>query len=315
MNFRECYQSGRTIMTEGALGIRLRNEYGIVYDSEVANANLIYREDARKAITKITDQYLEIAVRYRQPMMFMTPTRRASRDNVRNSSYREELIEDNVKFYRSLLKKAMEKDPAHTELYLGGMMGCKGDAYKGTGALTANEAYEYHSWQAKLFAEAKVDFLYAAIMPTLPEAIGMAEAMAETGLPYIISLMIRTDGRMIDGTTIHTAIETIENSIEIKPIFYMTNCVHPANVGKALAWEFNRTELVRNRLKGIQANASPLTPEELDDCCEILSSEPTELAEEIMKLHKHHGFQILGGCCGTDERHIEEIAKRIKNLM
>ncbi len=314
MNFREAYQSGRTILTEGALGIRLRNEYGIVYDSEVANASLIYREDARGAITKITNQYLDIAAKYQIPMMLMTPTRRASRDNVRNSSYGEELIKDNVEFYRKLQREAMEKDPSHTEIYLGGMMGCKGDAYKGTEALNANEAYEYHSWQAKLFAEAQVDYLYAAIMPTLPEAIGMAEAMAETGLPYIISLMIRTNGRMIDGTTIHAAIEIIENSVEIKPIFYMTNCVHPVNVGKALAWNFNQTELVRNRFKGIQANASPLTPEELDGSCEIISSEPAELAEEIMKLHTGHGFQILGGCCGTDEQHIEELAKRIKNL-
>lgn len=302
-------------MTEGALGIRLRNEYGIVYDSEVANASLIYREDARAAIRKITGQYLEIATGYQLPMMFMTLTRRASRDNVRNSSYNAALIRDNVEFYRSMLKEAMDRNPAHTELYLGGMMGCKGDAYKGTGSLTVNEAYEYHSWQTELFAEAKVDFLYAAIMPTLPEAIGMAKAMSETGLPYIISLMIRANGRMIDGTTIHTAIETIENSIEIKPIFYMTNCVHPVNVGKALAWEFNQTELVRKRFRGIQANASPLTPEELDGRSDVISSEPSELAEEIMKLHLSHGFQVLGGCCGTDERHIEELAMRIRNLM
>lgn len=314
MNFRECYQSGRIIMTEGALGIRLRNEYGIVYDSEVTNANLIYREDAQQAISKITNQYLDIATRYQLPMMLMTPTRRASRDNVKNSPYGEELISDNVKFYRKLQKEAMDKDPAHTEIFLGGMMGCKGDAYQGTGVLSADAAYEYHSWQAKLFAEAKVDYLYAAIMPTLPEAIGMAEAMAETGLPYIISLMIRTDGRMIDGTTIHTAIETIENTIEIRPLFYMTNCVHPINVRKALSWDFNRTDLVRNRFKGIQANASPLTPEELDGRCGISSTDPAELAEEIMMLHTRYGFQILGGCCGTDERHIEELAKRIKNL-
>ncbi len=314
MNFRECYQSGKIIMTEGALGIRLRNEHGIVYDSEVANANLIYREDAKRAIKDITNQYLEIAAKYQLPMMLMTPTRRANQENVKNSPYGEELIADNVRFYRSLQKEAMEKDPAHTDIYLGGMMGCKGDAYKGTGALTTEEAYRFHSWQAKLFAKAEVDFLYAAIMPNLPEAIGMAKALADTGLSYIISLMIRTNGRMIDGTTIHDAIEAIENSVEEKPIFYMTNCVHPVNVGKALEWEFNRTELVSRRFRGIQANASPLTPEELDGSCEIISSEPEELADEIMKLHNQYGLQILGGCCGTDERHIEELAKRIKNL-
>lgn len=311
MKFRDCYQAGNTIMTEGALGIRLRNEYGITYDSEVANANLIYREDARQAIIDITNQYLEIAAKYQLPMMLMTPTRRANRDNVMASPYGEELINDNVQFYRRLQKDAMDKDPAHTDIYLGGMMGCKGDAYQGTDALSTEEAYEFHSWQAKLFAKAQVDFMYAAIMPTLPEAIGMARAMADTGLPYIISLMLRTNGRMIDGTSIHDAIEAIEKSVAEKPIFYMTNCVHPVNVGKALAWDFNQTELVRTRFKGIQANASPLTPEELDNSCEIISSEPEELAKEMMKLKDQYGFQILGGCCGTDERHMEELAKRI----
>jgi S-methylmethionine-dependent homocysteine/selenocysteine methylase len=313
MNFRECYQSGRIIMTEGALGIRLRNEYGITYDSEVANANLIYKEEARAAITFITNQYLEIARKYQLPMMFVTPTRRANRSNVEQSIYDGSIIEDNVRFYRAMIKDAIPENEG-TEIFLGGMMGCKGDAYKANEVLTVEEAYDFHSWQTQLFANAKIDYLYAAIMPALPEAIGMAKAMAQTAIPYIISLMIRENGRMIDGTTIHDAIAAIEEAVEEKPLFYMTNCVHPVNVSKALAQEFNQTDLVRTRFIGIQANASPMTPEELDGSSRIITSEPEELAEKIMKLRETNGFQILGGCCGTDQRHIEELAKRIAKL-
>lgn len=314
MDFRSCYQSGRLIMTEGALGIRLRKEHGIVYDSEVANASLIYREDARVAIEEITNQYLQIAGNYQLPMMFMTPTRRANRYHVEHSCYGDNIIEDNVIFYRGMIERFRQEQQLNTDLYLGGMMGCKGDAYKATEVLSTTEAKEFHSWQAQLFRKAKVDFLYAAIMPALSEAIGMAQAMEETGLPYIISLMIRANGRMIDGTSIHDAITAIEEAVKEKPIFYMTNCVHPSNVGKALAQEFNRTELVRSRFAGIQANASPMTPEELDGCCEIITSEPEELAEEMLKLYEKYNFRVLGGCCGTDDRHIEALAGRLANL-
>jgi S-methylmethionine-dependent homocysteine/selenocysteine methylase len=314
MDFRSCYESGRVIMTEGALGIRLRNEYQIVYDSEVANASSIYREDAKEAIRTITTQYLQIASKYKIPTMFMTPTRRANRYQVEHSNYDAAIIADNVLFYRELIEKFKLDEKLDIDLYLGGMMGCKGDAYKATEVLSIEEAYKFHSWQAQLFQQAKVDFLYAAIMPALSEAIGMAKAMSETKLPYIISLMIRANGRMIDGTSIHDAIATIEEAVKEKPIFYMTNCVHPTNVRMALDQEFNRTELVRTRFIGIQANASPMTPEELDGCNEVISSDPEELADEMMKLYENYGFRVLGGCCGTDDSHMEAIADRLVKL-
>lgn len=314
MNFRECYDTCDTILTEGAIGIRLRNEYGITPDPVVANASLLYDEQARDAIKEITGQYIHIAREYQLPMMLMTSTRKANRYNVERSAYTKEIIRDNADFIRRICEKANPMDALHTELFAGGMMGCKGDAYTGAEALGAEEAYEFHSWQAQLFREAKVDYLYACIMPMLPETIGMAKALADTGIPYIISFMVRKDGRLIDGTTIHDAIAAVEAAVSEKPIFYMTNCVHPVNVGLALTQEFNQTELVRTRFQGIQANASPLSPEELDGCCGIVSSEPWELAEEMMKLRKKYGFKVLGGCCGTDQRHIEELARRLTSM-
>lgn len=107
------------------------------------------------------------------------------------AGYNESIIADNVDFLRSI------KEAANVDMYIGGLMGCKGDAYTGEEALNLEEAIDFHSWQAGLFKSAKVDFLYAGIMPVLTEAIGMAVAMSDTDIPYIISFTIQRDGKLI----------------------------------------------------------------------------------------------------------------------
>jgi S-methylmethionine-dependent homocysteine/selenocysteine methylase len=238
----------------------------------------------------------------------MTPTRRANKSNVERSNYTRSIIQDNVQFLEEL------REGYSGDIYAGGLMGCKGDAYKATDVLSIDEAYEFHSWQTELFKEANADFLYAGIMPALSEAIGMAKAIEGSGLPYIISFMIRENGRLIDGTAIHEAIVAIEDATIRKPLCYMSNCIHPIILGKALLHSFNQTELVRTRFKGIQANASPLSPEELDHSCELKGSDPIHLADEMMKLRQQYRLKIFGGCCGTDQTHMEELARRLRQF-
>lgn len=114
-----------------------------------------------------------------------------------------------------------------------------------------------------------------------------------------------------DGTTISEAIQYIDNITENSPICYMTNCIHPDIVYEALSWPINNCEIVHNRFIGIQANTSPLSYAQLDHSIELKTSDPTELAEAVAKLRDIAPFKIFGGCCGTDNRHMLEIAKRI----
>jgi len=81
-----------------------------------------------------------------------------------------------------------------------------------------------------------------------------------------------------------------------------------------LSFSFNRTELVRTRFLGIQANSSPLSPEELDNCCDLKTSDATSLADEMMQLHGQFPLKIFGGCCGTDATHLEAIAKKLQTI-
>ena len=305
MDFRQCIEQQHSILMEGALGERLKREYNIRFDDNVAMAKLVYDSNGRVALKCIWQEYIEIAKTYQLPFLATTPTRRANKECVERTGWDSSIIMDNVRFLRGIQKESK------IEMYIGGLMGCKGDAYTGENSLSENDAHFFHSWQAKLFGQANVDFLFAGIMPILPEAVGMAKAMADTGLPYIISFTIQNDGRLIDGTSIHDAIAYIDGVVEEKPMCYMTNCVHPRILNEALSKSFNQTNLVQERFLGIQANTSPLSYKELDGSIDLKCSDPESFAEEMLSLRSISNIKIFGGCCGTDSRHMEQVARRL----
>lgn len=307
MDFLTCYTNKSPLLMEGALGERLKREYNLPFDADVAMASLVYTNEGRQALAHLWNQYMAIAEEYNLPFIATTPTRRANKERITRSKYTEDIISENVSFLKSI------KANSQTNMFIGGLMGCKGDAYQIKDVLSIDEAKIFHSWQANLFKESEVNFLFAAIMPALSEAIGMANALEETHLPYIISFMIREDGCLLDGTSIHNAIETIDKATKQKPVCYMANCVHPRILYSALKKEYNKTPLVKERFGGIQANTSSLSPEELDNSADLKCSDSIELANEILKLNDFINLNIVGGCCGTDNTHIEQIAKRISN--
>jgi S-methylmethionine-dependent homocysteine/selenocysteine methylase/ribosomal protein S18 acetylase RimI-like enzyme len=307
-DLRTRLRTAPTVLMEGALGERLKREYRLQPDDHVGLASLVYDPRGRAALAELWNEYADIAHRHGLPILAATPTRRANRERVAESRYDGSIVRDNV----SLLRSVQERSPA--DVHVGGLMGCRGDAYRATDVLPVAEAREFHSWQAELFADAGAEFLYAGIMPALPEATGMAQAMGDSGLPYIISFMIQRDGRLLDGTTIDAAIRSIDGAVETQPVCYLTNCVHPDVLYQALSQPFNATNVVRDRLWGIQANASRLPPQELDASATLESSDPSELAHDMMRLRDDKKLRVFGGCCGTDGAHLEEIARRLGDV-
>lgn len=306
MDFKSCIDKEHSILMEGALGERLKREYHLQFNDQVAMADLIYDAKGQSDLASLWQEYIHIAGCHGLPFLATTPTRRANKERVALAGYSSSIITDNVKFLRGMQQKS------GIEMYVGGLMGAKGDAYTGKPALSQEEARSFHQWQAGLFLKAKADFLYAGIMPALPEAAGMAQAMADTGLPYIISFTIQKDGKLIDGTAIADAIAYIDGLVQPKPVCYMTNCVHPGIVYQALSQPFNQNALVHSRFRGIQANTSPLSYAELDGSLDLKCSDPVQFAEEMMKLRRISSMNIFGGCCGTDSRHMEQVARRLR---
>jgi len=198
-------------------------------------------------------------------------------------------------------------------VFVGGLLACKNDAYKPEEALSEGEAAGFHETQAHALAASGVDFIMASTLPARSEAIGIARVLEETGVPYVLSFVAGGDGRLLDGNGLGAVITAIDDSaVTNPPLFYALNCVHPTVCERALstsnAAEQAATGGALARVKGLQANTSLKSPEELEGLEELDAEDPDSFARDMIRAHERCGIIVLGGCCGTDERHIRAIA-------
>ena len=194
-------------------------------------------------------------------------------------------------------------------IFIGGLTGCKGDSYKASEALPQKEAAEFHKPQIYELANAGVDFLFASTLPALSEAKGIAQTMSATGIQYIISFVIRANGNLLDGTPLNIAIEEIDSYAAAPPEYYMINCVHPTIFESAVKGIGKNSKIIKERVIGLQANSSDKSPEELDNLETLDAEDPENWGRAMASLHKNMNMKILGGCCGTDNNHIDCLIK------
>ncbi|MBU1014737.1 MAG: homocysteine S-methyltransferase family protein [Bacteroidetes bacterium] len=309
MTFEKIFRESKIILTEGAIVERLKAEFNIDVDSHINHAGMIYTNP--EILEFLYRQYIDIAEKYNLPIMVMTPTRKVNFESLKKSKFKgRSIFKDSCVFLNNIRESYGDYSQ---RILLGGLMGCKGDAYSSKYSLEVKESYGFHKIQVNEFKKENIDFLFAGIMPEINEIIGMARAMAESEIPYIISFMIRKDGCLIDGTSISDAIRIIDNETEKQPFCYMTNCVHPANLKLALTHEKNINKPELNRFRGIQANASILSPEELNNCGILHQNDYKIMIDEMYQLHQHFGLKILGGCCGTNNQFINDLSSKIHN--
>ena len=307
MLFEKIFRESKIILTEGAIVERLKSEFGLRMDHAINHAGLIYTHP--ESLEFLYRQYIDTAQKFNLPIMLMTPTRRVNAETVIKSGlHHKNLIHDSCEFLNGI-KNSYNNFSDH--ILTGGLLGCKGDAYSGKKMMGIEESYAFHRQQAVKFKREKIDFLFAGIMPEINETIGMASALAETGIPYIISFMIRKDGALLDGTTLTGAIKMIDAQTEPKPHCYMTNCIHPSNVIAALTYIKNKGKPEMKRFCGIQANASTLSPEELNNCNHLRQGDYGLMVREMLLLQSAFDFKIFGGCCGTNEEFIEMLAENL----
>lgn len=295
------------ILTEGAVVERLRRTFNIKPDDFIIYAGEIYDKTTREILKSIYKEYIDIGKRYNLPIMIMASTRRSNKDRIKASKYKDNNVNfDYIEFLDEIRSEYIEYKE---NIFIGALIGTKGDSYNAKEALKEDEAYEFHRYQCEILKKSKADFIFAGVVPSVTEAKGLSKAMEETNLPYIISFVVNKKGELLDNTIINDAIKEIDRYYN--PMIYMVNCVHPKNVLQGLNMEVNKTSTVRNRLKGIQANTSSLSPEELNNNCILQEDDFDELINGINELKTKFGFNILGGCCGTNAEYIEEIARII----
>lgn len=308
MDFLTAINDSAAIVTEGAIIERLKREYGVELDPYIANAGLIYNFEHRKLLASIYKQYINITVESGLPMLLFTPTWRTNAERIKQAKIIDKDV--NLDCYNFMAEIRDSCGEYAKKIYIGGLVGCKGDAYKPEEALLPAEAEEFHLYQIECLVNAGVDFLIADTIPAVSEAMGLAKVMARTHKPYIVSFIIRDNGTLLDGTPLSTAIALIDSEVEPKPIGYTVNCVHPTILKKALLHPANHC-LERKRMLGLMANASAKSPEELDNAIHLEAEKPETWAKDMIALHKEVGIKIMGGCCGTNNHHIQSLVNKI----
>ncbi|UCD80879.1 MAG: homocysteine S-methyltransferase family protein [Desulfobacterales bacterium] len=307
-NIHRFFDQYPCILGEGAVIERLRRS-GSELDPQVVNSAFIYDDDNRLAIETIYRQYLDIGFEYNLPLVLSTPTWRASRERIETAGYgSRDLNGDNFRFLDALRASY----GLYTQkVVICGLLSCRGNAYHPDEALGAEEACLFHAWQAERLAEAGVDFLLAATLPALSEAIGLAAALARTGTPYVVSFVVRPEGTLLDGTPLKQALAAIEDAVNPGPMAFMANCTHASFLKSALVHREHSSSHVRERIVGLFANTAALTPEALDNSESLVEEDPEAFGRAVAGLHADFGLKVLGGCCGTDDRHIRSLAMRL----
>ncbi len=269
--------------------------------------DLLRRPGGRTALEKYFRTYARIATRHGVGLVLESATWRASPDWAAKLGYTPaDLADANLAALDLLhaIRQDCERGP--TRIVLSGCIGPRGDGYRPEALMSEAEAEDYHAVQAGLFRDAEADLVTAITMTYPAEAIGLARAARAAGMPVVISFTTETDGRLPTGETLREAVERVDEATGGAPAYYMVNCAHPTHFAGALppgeAWV--------ERIRGLRANASTRSHAELDAATDLDDGDPAQLAREYRALgDRLPSLNVLGGCCGTDHRHIEAICR------
>jgi homocysteine S-methyltransferase len=297
MPMQQLLSNNSLILMEAAIVEPLRRSSEVELHPLLVNAPLIYEEVGRRALAKLYQNYIDIALEAKTPFLMCTPTWRANRERVSETGINPAVNIDAARFLQDIRESQKQ---GRENIKIGGLIGCKNDCYLPQEALSAAQAEEFHMWQIEQLKQGGVDFIIAETLPGINEAIGIAKALANSGLPYFISFVISRDGRVLDGTDLYTAIKMIDTNTDRQPLGFMVNCAYPSFL-KAAA---QPPELFK-RLLGYLANASSRDHCDLDGSESLLMESVSDWGEMMLELNRVFGVKVLGGCCGTNEQHLK----------
>ena len=271
-----------------------------------ASIALLRSEEGRRALDDYFRGFLDLARRSGTGFILESATWRASPDWAEPLGLERADLDDlNRAAIASLITLRDDYQSDLLPIVVSGCVGPRGDGYDPGRIMNVEEAVAYHSHQAAVLASAGADMLSAITMTNVPEAIGVAKAAKALAIPVSISFTVETDGRLPTGDPLSTAISMVDDATGNYPAYFMINCAHPTHFAGTMEDGAGWT----GRIRGVRANASRCSHAELDAMTALDIGDPHELASLYRDLRvRFPGITVLGGCCGTDLRHVAAIA-------
>ena len=259
-------------------------------------------EDARgrEAIGRYFAGFLALAGRHGLPFVLDTATWRANPDWGARIGYDSASL---AAANRGAVAFARELASRGDRVLVNGVVGPRGDGHAPEARMSGDDAADYHAWQIATLSEAGAERITALTLTYPEEATGVVRAASAAGVPVVVSFTVETDGRLPDGTPVAAAIEQVDAATGGAAEFFMLNCAHPTHIALGL----DDSPALR-RIGGLRVNASALSHAELDAADGLDEGDPSTLASDVAALRSEvPSIRLLGGCCGTDLRHVTEI--------
>lgn len=269
--------------------------------------HLLKTSEGEQVLRKYFRTYGELAKKLNVGLILETATWRANPDWGEKLGYgTEDLAEANSRAVRLLQEIRSEYETDRMPIVISGCIGPRGDGYIPDTAMSAIEAEAYHQIQIETFANTAADLVTAITMNYAEEAVGIVRAAKHANMPIVISFTVETDGNLPTGQPLGDAIKQVDDATSRYPTYFMINCAHPSHFASVL----HGNEPWAARIRGLRANASKMSHAELNEAPELDAGNPIELGQEYAALRKQQlkHLNVMGGCCGTDHRHIEQIA-------
>lgn len=295
------------VVTDGGLETWLIFDRGFELPAFAAYP-LAATSNGRSALQEYYAYYLDIAASCDGAVQLEAPTWRANPDWAATLGHDKaqlaDLIDESVRLVADLRTTWQGSRPFR----VGGAVGPRGDGYVVDATMDAATAADYHSFQADCMAAAGADVVTAMTIGYPDEAIGIVRAAERVGLPVVVSFTVETDGRLPSGLGLGAAITETDDATGGYASHYMVNCAHPTHFEHVLAPD----AAWLHRIGGVRANASALSHAELDEASELDAGDPDDLAARYVELRAQlPGLRMVGGCCGTDHRHVSSIVSAL----
>ncbi|GIK24561.1 MAG: homocysteine S-methyltransferase [Betaproteobacteria bacterium] len=293
-------------MTDGGLETTLIFHDGLDLP-HFAAFNLLKDTAGTDTLRRYYARYAEIARARRLGIVLEAPTWRANPDWAAKLGYDAPALAEANRKAIGLMREIREAyETRETKIVISGNLGPRGDGYRAEARMSAAEARDYHAPQIEAFARTAADMVAAFTMNYVEEAVGIVLAAREAAMPVAISFTLETDGRLPSGESLAEAIRRTDAETDGHAAYYMINCAHPTHF-EAVLQEGGEW---RARIRGLRANASKRSHAELDESSDLDIGDPHELGLAYDTLRSLlPGLSVVGGCCGTDHRHIEAICE------
>jgi homocysteine S-methyltransferase len=300
--------TGHHFMTDGGLETTLIFHDGIELPYFAA-FHLLRTAEGVEVLRRYYERYARMAVRNDLGLILEAPTWRANPDWGTKLGYDAIALADaNRRAIGLMLEIRAAHETPESKMVISGNLGPRGDGYRAGNQMTIQQAADYHAVQIEVFAATDADLVSAFTMTYVEEAIGIVQAAESSRIPAVISFTLETDGRLPSGTPLGEAIAHTDEATGGYPAYYMINCAHPTHFMHVLGL----APALRERIRGVRANASRRSHSELDESVDLDVGNPDELGHEHVRLRGHlPKLAVVGGCCGTDHRHVAAIVRSL----